>query len=176
MIERWALKWHLHADWIAAFATLVRTRWRHRPEQPLDEVLETLHGFPIRRWSAALLRASVDRLHAYPTMPPADPRNETEADFVARAKAHYKECTQYVGLFSVPVRNQDVSQYCEWLIRVQVLGTSPSTIANSLGLSRQAIDRAVRHHARAIGMRLTKPGPGRRRGVVEGRPRRRVRR
>ena len=156
-IVRWTQKWHVSAEWLAAFGILVRARRRQVPNQPLRRVLATLHGFPrVHPWSETEpLVTETDRLVEYPTMRAADPRVETAREFVAYAKEHYRRCQTHLdNLGLIKIRSVDLNRNCKWLVQSQVLGQTFASIASGAGVKRQAVDAASRGLAKQVGLTL----------------------
>lgn len=180
VVNDWADRQNLKSrvPWVAAFGTLVRDRWRRRPVQPLPDVVNTLHGFPILHpWNAvAALRNPIGMLQGYPTISPADPREESQAQFLARAKDHYRDASVYLDKFTVSIHESDLARDCGWLIRVQVKRETASGIAREAGVSRQAVDTAIRQLAKIIDIQLParRQSTGRPVGRSESAPRRRI--
>lgn len=177
VVAQWATEWNIAEPWVLAIATLVRARSVLCPEQSLDEALRTLPGYPHFPYkSGVALRADIDDLGDYPALQPADPRIETQAEFLGRARQHFSDCADYfrsVGLTEFkradPVEDNDL------LVRVVVLRHSISDIARERHATRQAIDVRVRTHAKLIGLAV-RLSPGRPSGRRENAARRRSRR
>ncbi len=176
-ILKWAKKWHVDVNWVEAFATLVRARWRHTPEQSLREVLATLPAFPRLHPVSAMTPfvGPISELAGGPVIS-ADPRKETQTQFLARAKRHYQQRSAFLDAVSVAIpRDTDLDRDCAWLVRAQVRGEAIKNIAGEADVRRQAVDRVIRDLARLIEIPLRLPRrPGRAPGRQEHAPRHRA--
>jgi hypothetical protein len=188
-IREWAIKWRIAAPDLEAVATLLRAQWRRRPDAASEcELLFSTLPKMVGMRAAKLPTESQWNVLGV-SMLGANPMFESEAEFLQRARDHYRgrvklhyEAVAPEGerigaapaLFERRQTRRELARHADWLARVQVGLEPPAEVARDVNSTPKAVYQGVRRLAEFVGLCLRElPRTGRPAGKKEPAARRR---
>ncbi len=161
LLEAWARRWGLGADWCLDIALATLALWCATPETVAQRFLTrgghgsriSLMAYEIPWWDPS----SSEDFDAFKRRARAELRAQFEEDL--------RETERWAGEQQWPLRKPAFSEASyAWLIRYQVLGDSCYRIAQDFARDDGQVRRAVRGLATYLQLPLRTDAPGRRRG------------
>lgn len=126
-VEAWAARWHLLA--LRDLAPHLMSYWGRRPAAAARFQFPKIRPIP----PPPRLDSAID-LHDFAQPLLAVPEQESLADFVARAKAHYRRRAEGIR------QPRQLRRHAEWFVRARVQGWTADQIAEAATTATDAPD------------------------------------